>query len=119
MNTRSIRAAFVALTLLGGALASTSLTPVVAAEVTVGQLTISGAFARATLPNAPVAGGFLTIVNAGNEADRLIAASTPVAGESQLHEMKMEGDVMKMAQLPDGIEVPAGATVTLAPGACT
>ena len=116
MNTRSIRAAFVALTLLGSTLASTSLTPVVAAEVTVGQLTISGAFARATLPNAPVAGGFLTIVNAGNEADRLIAASTPVAGESQLHEMKMEGDVMKMAELANGIEVPAGATVTLAPG---
>lgn len=90
--------------------------PMPGAPVTVGDLTITGAFTRATLPNAPVGGGFLTIVNSGSEADRLIAAATPMAGEVQLHEMKMEGDVMKMAQLPDGIEIPAGATVTLAPG---
>jgi copper(I)-binding protein len=116
MNTRSLRAALLALAMLGGALTGTSLSPVLAADVTVGGLTISGAFARATLPNAPVGGGFLTIVNSGSEADRLIAAATPVAGEVQLHEMKMEGDVMKMAELANGIEIPAGATVTLAPG---
>ena len=116
MNTRSLRAALLSLAMLGGAMAGPGQSPVLAADVTVGGLTISGAFARATLPNAPVGGGFLTIVNSGSEADRLIAAATPVAGEVQLHEMKMDGDVMKMAQLPDGIEIPAGATVTLAPG---
>lgn len=84
--------------------------------VTLGALELSGAFSRATAPNAPVAGGYVTITNTGDTADRLIAASSPAAAQVQLHEMKMEGDVMKMAELEDGIPVPAGATVTLAPG---
>jgi copper(I)-binding protein len=84
--------------------------------VTLGDLEISGAFARATLPNAPVGGAFLTITNTGMSDDRLVSASSPVAGVTQLHEMKMEDNVMKMAELPDGIPVPAGQTVTLGPG---
>lgn len=85
-------------------------------EVVLGDLTISGGFSRATLPNAPVGGGFVTITNAGTSDDRLVAATSPAAGEVQLHEMAMEGDVMKMRELPDGIPVPAGATVVLEPG---
>ena len=117
MQTHTIRAALLALTLLGCTLAGTPFTTAaIAAEVTIGDIVISGAFTRATLPNAPVGGGFLTLVNKGGTGDRLIAASSPVAGVMQLHEMKMEGDVMKMAELPNGIEIPAGETVTLAPG---
>lgn len=86
------------------------------APLTIGDLELSGGFTRATLPNAPVGGGYLTIVNKGTTPDRLIAATSPAAGEVQMHEMKMQGDLMKMAELPDGIEIPAGATVTLAPG---
>ncbi len=84
--------------------------------VTVGDLEISGAFARATLPNAPVGGGYLTIVNHGNADDRLVSASSPVAGKTEVHEMKMEGDVMRMNELPDGLAIPAGETVSLTPG---
>ncbi|WP_417307402.1 copper chaperone PCu(A)C [Devosia sp.] len=84
--------------------------------VTIGDLELSGAFSRATAPNAPVAGGYVTITNTGDSDDRLVAASSPVAGMVQLHEMKMDGDVMKMGELEDGISVPAGETVTLAPG---
>ena len=84
--------------------------------VTLGSLEISGAFSRATLPNAPVGGGFLTITNSGSEADRLVSASSPVSADVQLHEMAMEGDVMKMRHLENGIEIPAGSTVTLEPG---
>lgn len=85
-------------------------------EVALGDLVISGAFTRATLPNAPVAGGFLTITNTGAAPDRLIGAKADIAKETQIHEMAMEGDVMKMRQLTDGIVIPAGETVTLAPG---
>ena len=114
---RSIRAAMLALCLAGGAMTAAALPSMaLAADIQVGTLTISGAFSRATLPNAPVAGGFLTITNAGSEDDRLIAATSPVAGMTQIHEMKMEGDVMKMTELPDGLVIPAGQTVTLAPG---
>ncbi|OEO31887.1 hypothetical protein VW23_014095 [Devosia insulae DS-56] len=106
-----------ALALLGGGLAAaTQATVATAAEVTTGDLVISGGFSRATLPNAPVGGGYLTITNKGAEADRLLSAASPVAGVVQIHQMKMEGDLMKMNELPDGVEIPAGATVTLAPG---
>lgn len=84
--------------------------------VTLGSLEISGGFTRATLPNAPVGGGFLSITNKGAEGDRLVSASAAIAKETQIHEMAMEGDVMKMRQLKDGLEIPAGETVALEPG---
>lgn len=84
--------------------------------VHLGSINISLPFTRATLPNAPVGGGFLTIENTGTEADRLVSAASPVAGDVQLHEMALEGDVMKMRPLADGVEIPAGGTVVLEPG---
>lgn len=86
------------------------------AAITIGDIEITGPFTRATLPNAPVAGGFLTLTNKGSEDDRLVDVETPIAKEGQIHEMAMEGDVMKMRQLADGIVIPAGETVELAPG---
>ena len=86
------------------------------APVTVGDLEISGAFTRATLPNAPVGGGYFTITNKGAADDRLVSVSTPAAGTSQIHQMKMDGDVMKMNALPDGLVIPAGQSVSLEPG---
>lgn len=82
----------------------------------VGDIAISGAFARATLPNAPVGGGFMTIANQGDADDRLVGAESEVAAEVQLHEMRLSGDVMEMRALDQGIPIPAGETVTLAPG---
>lgn len=84
--------------------------------VTLGDLKISAPFARATLPNQPVAGGFLTITNSGEAGDTLIAARSPVAGRMEVHEMAMDGNVMRMRELEDGLSVPAGETVTLEPG---
>lgn len=81
-----------------------------------GDIEIANAFARATLPNAPVGGGFMTITNKGSGDDRLIGAASDVAGDVQVHEMALEGDVMKMRGLEDGVVLPAGETVTLAPG---
>lgn len=87
-----------------------------AEDVALGDLVLSGAFARATLPGAPVAGGYVTITNNGSDDDRLVAAESAIAEEVQIHEMIMDGDVMKMRRLGDGLPVPAGATVTLEPG---
>jgi len=84
--------------------------------ITLGNLTLTGPFARATLPNAPVAGGFLTIANRGHQDDRLVAAASPAAGYMEVHEMAMEGDVMRMRELAGGLPIPAGATVELKPG---
>ena len=87
-----------------------------AAPVIAGDLEITGAFSRATLPNAPVGAGYLTITNTGTSDDRLVGASSPVAGMTQIHQMKMEGDVMKMNEVEGGLIIPAGQSVTLAPG---
>ena len=103
------RAALAAIVLLAS--------PAFAADsVQQGPLTLSGAFTRATLPNAPVGGGFVSIENTGDQADRLVSASSPVAKEVQIHEMAMDGDVMRMRRLSDGLELPAGETTVLKPG---
>lgn len=86
-----------------------------ASEVTLGDLKLIDAYARATLPSAPVGGGFLTITNDGDTDDKLIAAETAVAGHTELHEMVMDGDVMKMRELADGLPIPAHESVELAP----
>jgi copper(I)-binding protein len=57
----------------------------------------------------------MKIENKGTSGDQLLSASSPAAGEVQLHEMAMEGNVMKMRQVKD-IAVPAGGSVELKPG---
>lgn len=84
--------------------------------ITVGNIEITAPFIRATLPNAPVAGGFLTLTNTGTEDDRLLDVTSAIAKDGQIHEMAMEGDVMKMRQLTEGLVIPAGETVALEPG---
>ncbi|MGB7286064.1 MAG: copper chaperone PCu(A)C [Salaquimonas sp.] len=82
----------------------------------IGSLEIYYPQARATLPGAPVSGGYMTIKNAGDTSDRLVSASVDFAGKTEIHEMAMENDVMKMRQLVNGIEIPAGDKVILKPG---
>ena len=88
---------------------------VVAQNAAVGSIKVEHAYTRAMMPGQQVAGGFMKIENKGGPADQLIFASSPVAGEVQLHEMAMEGNVMKMRQVKD-IAVPAGGAVELKPG---
>jgi hypothetical protein len=78
------------------------------------SLTIEQPFARATPPAATVGGVFMTIRNRGAQADRLVRVASPAAGLAEMHEMKMEGDVMQMRAVP-GIEIKPGATVELKP----
>ena len=81
-----------------------------------GTLDIGYPWTRATAPTAPSGGGFLTVTNNGAAADRLIAARSPAAEQVQIHEMKMDGNVMRMRELEKGLEIPPGATVMLKPG---
>lgn len=85
-------------------------------RITAGDLVLEAPFARATLPNQPVAGLYLTISNTGEGEDVLEGVSAPFAARGEIHEMSMDGDTMLMRPLPDGLPVPAGATVTLSPG---
>ena len=81
-----------------------------------GNLEIKHPWAKATVEGAPVAGGFMTIVNTGAEPDRLVRIASDVSGMIQLHEMKVEDGIMKMNEVPGGIEIAPGATVELKPG---
>lgn len=79
-------------------------------------IVISQAWARETAPAQVNGGGFLTIINKGAGADRLIATTSPVSPTVQLHTMTMDGGVMRMRELPDGILVPPHGSVELKPG---
>ena len=78
------------------------------------QTTVSDAWVRATVPSQKATGLFAQITSK-TEA-QLISASSPVAGVVEIHEMAMEGNVMKMRALPKGLTLPAGKAVPLAPG---
>ena len=84
-----------------------------AAMAQTGQVEVKDAWARATPGKAETGATYLTIQSP--VADRLVAASTPVAKKAGLHTMTMEGSVMKMRPL-SGIDVPANQPVTLKPG---
>jgi len=62
-----------------------------------GQLEIKTPWARATPGHAENGAAYLTIVSP--TADRLTAASSPVAKKAELHTMSMEGGVMRMRPL--------------------
>lgn len=84
-------------------------------EYTVGSLTIEHPWARPSMGPVPNGAAYLTVKNEGTEADRLVAARGEVAANLELHSMSMDDGVMRMRMLPEGIEIPAGETVTLAP----
>ncbi len=120
MPSLRLVAALVAAAALGaGAVASLSggaSPPAVAAEAQAGPLAITGLWARATPPGAPTAAGYLTVANPSATADRLLAIASPAAATAEIHEMRMENDLMIMRPAAGGVEIPAGGTVTLAPG---
>lgn len=86
------------------------------AKQQIGDLTVSEAFARATPPRAPVGGAYFAVTNAGTTDDRLIDARSPAGAEVQIHTTSEKDGVMSMRRITDGLPVPAGQTVTLAPG---
>ena len=58
----------------------------------------------------------MTITNNGTTADRLVGVSLSVADHGEIHEMKMDGGVMTMRPLADGIAIKPGETVKFEPG---
>ena len=76
---------------------------------------ISNAWARPTVAAQSVGGGYLTLTNNASKDDELIAVNAKVSKSVELHTMSMDDGVMKMRQVKS-IVLPAGKTVTLAPG---
>lgn len=74
---------------------------------------VKDAWARATVPGQKATGAFMKLTS--KDGSRLVGAASPVAGVVEVHEMKMEGDVMRMRAIA-GLDLPAGKAVELKPG---
>lgn len=74
---------------------------------------VADAWARATMPGQKVSGAYMKLTA---DADaRLVGASSPAVPRVEMHEMKMDGDVMRMREVR-AIDLPKGKTVSLEPG---
>ena len=73
----------------------------------------TGAFTREMLDAAKVGAGYMSIANAGAEADRLVGARSELTPKVELHDMSIKDGMMTMLQVEGGIEVPAGGSVEL------
>lgn len=74
---------------------------------------VDGAWARASVPGQQGTGAFMKLT--APQGARLVGASSPAAGVTEVHEMKLDGDVMRMRAVPV-LELPAGTPVELKPG---
>jgi len=77
------------------------------------QVTVKDPWVRATVPQQKATGAFMQLSAA--QDTRLVEVRSPVAGAVEIHEMKMENNVMKMRAVP-GLDVPAAKGVDLKPG---
>jgi copper(I)-binding protein len=78
------------------------------------QVDVQNAWARATVKGQMATGAFMTLT--AKDGAKLVGGSSPAAGVTQVHEMKMDAGVMKMAEVKGGIDLPAGKAVELKPG---
>jgi copper(I)-binding protein len=77
------------------------------------QTAVNDPWIRGTVANQKATGMFARITSAAG--GKLVAASSPVAGVVEVHEMTMDGNVMKMRPVP-ALNLPAGKSVELKPG---
>lgn len=85
-------------------------------EYRLGDIAIGHPFAQATLPSARTGAAYLSLANSGAEDDRLLSASSGIAEKIEIHEVGVTGDVVTMRPAVDGVSIPAGQKVELAPG---
>lgn len=94
--------------------ALTLIAALACASVHAQTVQIKDAWARSSVPGQKASGAFMKI--SAKDGAKLVGASSPVAGVVQVHEMTMEGNVMKMRAVAGGLDIPAGQTVELKPG---
>lgn len=108
------RTHFVRILAASFALAAIACSPASQAQQRAGAIALEDPWSAATNPGATVAAGYVTIRNTGATDDRLLSATTPRAGRTELHEMSMDNGVMRMRPL-SGVTIPAGGAATFAP----
>jgi copper(I)-binding protein len=84
-----------------------------AAAPAIAQVTVTDAWVRGTVPGQMGTGAFMKITSATDAI--LLGAASPAAAAVEIHEMAMEGSVMRMRALGE-LKLPAGKAVELRPG---
>lgn len=80
------------------------------------DIMLTDAYARASAtPVAKSGAVYVTIMNHGAEADRLLAVATPAAAMAEVHATSTVDGVMKM-EASGALEIPAMATLEMQPG---
>lgn len=87
-----------------------------AATFRTGLIVVEQPWLRATPKGAEVAGGYMKITNTGAAPDTLIGGTLEGSRRFEVHEMTMQGDVMRMRPVPEGVVIKPGETVELKPG---
>ncbi|MEM7046202.1 MAG: copper chaperone PCu(A)C [Pseudomonadota bacterium] len=86
------------------------------AEATASDLVFHEARVILTHEQSLHGAGYLTIRNDSGQDDRLIKASCNCASRVEIHTMTMDGDIMRMRPVSNGLEIPAGQEISLHPG---
>lgn len=86
---------------------------VLPAAVAAAEVEVKDAWVRGTVAGQQATGAFLEVTSQSGGA--LVGAASPLAGVTEIHEMKIDGGVMKMRAI-ERLELPAGKPVALAPG---
>ena len=94
--------------------ALTAILALVCATVSAQTVEVKDAWVRTSVPGQKATGAFMKIT--AKDGAKLVSAATPAAGVAEVHEMKMDGDIMRMRAVPGGLDLPAGKTVELKPG---
>lgn len=85
----------------------------VAAQFTYAQTTVKDAWVRGTVAQQKATGAFMQIMS--TQGGKLVSVASPAAGTVEIHQMSMQGDMMKMSAVPS-VDLPAGKAVELKPG---
>ncbi len=81
------------------------------------KVMVEDAYARASTPTSKAGAAFMTISNMSDTDDRLIEVSSEAAQRVELHtHIEAADGVMRMVEVEDGFEVPAGGSAMLARG---
>ncbi len=80
------------------------------------ELVLSQSWLRAVPPVSPTMAGYVTVTNTGPDAVAVTGAHTAIAGHVMLHDMSMQEDGTRRMRHLGKVEIPAGASVSFAPG---
>lgn len=111
LRPRHLASALLLALSIGGALG----TPASAQKAETARVTIATPWSRATPGNSKIGVAFLEVQARKGHADKLLSASSPVAGVVELHTHTSDNGVMRMRRI-DAIDVPAGGKAVLKPG---